>query len=199
MSTILIVDDHPLVREGMKKMLLSERFSVLVAGGGEEALGFFKGGGTAPDLTITDIRMPGMDGFAFAEKVRKLSPGAKLLMLAGMPLSHEVERAKACGAAGYLPKSTPWRNLVASIRAILEGASFQEEVFAEERDTTLTPRESETLKWLAEGKTMEEAAVILGVGVETVKTFCKSIRTKLDCTNAPSMVKRAYELGILRP
>lgn len=164
----------------------------------DDALKHFKDG-AAPDLTITDIRMPGMDGFEFAERMRKLSPGAKLLMLAGMPLSHEVERAKACGAAGYLPKSTPWRNLVASIRAILDGAPFQEETFAEERDTTLTPRESETLKWLAEGKTIEETAIILGVSMETIKTFCKSIRTKLDCTNAPSMVKRAYELGILRP
>lgn len=198
MSTILIVDDHPLVREGMKKMLLSERFSVLVADGGEDALKHFKDG-AAPDLTITDIRMPGMDGFEFAERMRKLSSSAKLLMLAGMPLSHEVERAKACGAAGYLPKSTPWRNLVASIRAILDGAPFQEETFAEERDTTLTPRESETLKWLAEGKTIEETAIILGVSMETIKTFCKSIRTKLNCTNAPSMVKRAYELGILHP
>ena len=198
MNTILIVDDHPLVREGMKKMLLSERFAVVVAESGDEALKRF-GAEAKPDLTITDIRMPGMDGFEFAERARKLCPDAKILMLAGMPLSHEVARARECGASGYLPKSTPWRNLVASIRAIIDGAPFQEEVFAEERDTTLTPREHEVLKWLAEGKTMEETSIILGVGVETVKTYCKALRTKLDCANAANMVKRAYELGILRP
>ena len=199
MSTILIVDDHPLVREGMKKMLLSERFSVVVAESGSDALRFYEGGATPPDLAITDIRMPVMDGFEFATKARAAVPGAKILMLAGMPLSHEVAKARECGASGYLPKSTPWRDLVASIRAILEGGPFQEETFVEERNRMLSPREHEVLKWLAEGKTMDETAIIIGIGVETVKTYCKAMRLKLDCSNVPNMVKRAYELGILRP
>ena len=100
MKSILIVDDHPLVREGMKEMLQSVRFDISTSNGGEAALELCRKRQSAFDLVITDIRMPAMDGFAFAERLRKMYPDAKILMLAGMPLSEEVARARSCGAAG---------------------------------------------------------------------------------------------------
>ena len=169
MKSILIVDDHPLVREGMKEMLQSVRFDVSTSDGGEAAL----------------------------ELCRKRD--AKILMLAGMPLTEEVERARSCGAAGYLSKATPWEDLVEAIRAILSGGEFQEEHIAEARPGNLSPRELEVLKYLALGKTFEEIAIICGVGTETVKTHTKNLRAKLDAPTSIAAVSRAYELGILRP
>lgn len=198
MNTILVVDDHPLVREGMKEMLALAQFTVAAASCGDEALALCAKK-RAPDLVITDIRMPKMDGFELAARLRRLHPGTKVLMLAGMPLTHELERAKDCGASGYLPKSTPWRDLVAAIRAILSGAPFQEEKFTEERQGVLSPRETEILRWIAEGKTHEEISIICSIAVETIKSHCKNIRTKLDTPNIPATIRRAYELGILRP
>jgi len=198
-KSILIVDDHPLVREGMKEMLQSVRFDVSTSEGGEAALELCRKRQSAFDLVITDIRMPAMDGFAFAERLRKMYPDAKILMLAGMPLSEEVARARSCGAAGYLSKATPWEDLVEAIRAILSGGEFQEEHIAEERPGNLSPRELEVLKYLALGKTFEEIAIICGVGTETVKTHTKNLRAKLDAPTSIAAVSRAYELGILRP
>lgn len=197
MKKILIVDDHPLVREGMQKMLVSAHFAVDVAASGEEALSICERAGF-PDLVISDIRMPKMDGFELAEKLMKINNSAKILLLAGMPLSHELERAREIGVKGYLPKASPWRDLVAAIRDIIEGGSFKEEMLKEDSDEMLTPREHEILKWLSEGKTREEMAIICGIGIETIKTHMKNIRTKLDAPNIPSAVRRAYELGVLR-
>lgn len=197
MNTILVVDDHPLVREGMKSMLKLAGFKVGMASGAEEALSVIAK--KAPDLIVTDIRMPKMDGFEFAARLRKVCPSAKVLMLAGMPLTHEVEQAKECGAAGYLPKSTPWRDLVQAIRDILSGCPFREESFEEENDGTLSKRELEILRWFAKGKTQEEVAVICSISLETIKSHSKAIRTKLDAPNITGAVTRAYELGILRP
>ena len=198
MERILIVDDHPLVREGMKEMLQSEGFKVDVADCGENALSKCLGA-NATDLVVTDIRMPGMDGFAFAEKLIASRPSAKVLMLAGMPLSHEVAMAKKCGAAGYMPKGTPWRDIVKSIRAILAGGSFQEEDLHDDASIVLTPRETEILRYLALGKTFEEIAIIFSISAETVKSHIKNLRQKLDAPSSIAAVGRAYELGILRP
>ena len=180
-------------------MLALAQFKVSVASCGDEALALCAAGGGAPDLVITDIRMPKMDGFELAARLRKLCPGAKVLMLAGMPLTNELERAKECGASGYMPKSTPWRNLVNAIRAIIAGGAFQEESFTEESNDILSPRETEILKWIAEGKTHEEISIICSIAVETIKSHCKNIRAKLDTANTSSAISRAYELGILRP
>lgn len=205
---ILVVDDHPLVREGMKELFISEGYSVQTAAGGEDALEILKNdysrsrtdSTVAPaNIVITDIRMPGMDGFAFVEKTRKLFPEIKIIMLAGSPLQHELERARNLGAAGYLPKSMPWEDLVRTLRAVLAGAPFQEENFTEEKTGNLSPREFEILKYLAMGKTFEEVAIIFSIGKETVKSHVRNIRVKLDAPSAIAAVSRAYELGILRP
>ncbi len=143
--------------------------------------------------------MPKMDGFELAEKLLKTDNSVEILLLAGMPISHELERAREIGAKGYLPKATPWRDLVAAIRDIIDGGGFQEESFKDEDSgNLLTPREHEVLRWLSEGKTREEISIICEIGIETIKTHIKNIRIKLDAPNIPSAVRRAYELGVLR-
>ena len=198
MISLMIVDDHPMVREGLAAMLESEKdFTVTaLAASGEEAVAIGKM--SKPDVILSDIRMPGFDGFETLARLKAVHPDIRVLLLAGMPLKEEETRAREEGAKGYLPKSIDQDRLTAAIRAIAAGtAEFVREDFAA-APSTLTPRELDVLKLVAQGKQREAIATALGIGSESVKTHLKGIMTKLNCPNATSAVSRAYELGILR-
>lgn len=198
MISIMIVDDHPMVREGLAAMLESERdFSIAaLAATGEEAVAI--GRMSMPDVVLSDIRMPGIDGFGVLSKLRGIHPDARVLLMAGMPLKEEEERAREEGAKGYLPKNVDQDRLVAAIRAIAADSSgFVCEEF-ESAPSTLTARELDVLRLVAKGNQRDAIAASLGIGAESVKTHLKGIMTKLGCPNATSAVSRAYELGILR-
>ena len=198
MISIMIVDDHPMVREGLAAMLESERdFSVsALAATGEEAVAI--GGMSKPDIVLSDIRMPGIDGFGVLAKLKAQHPDIRVLLMAGMPLKEEEARAREEGAKGYLPKNVDQDRLVAAIRAIAaDETGFVCEEF-EAAPSTLTGRELDVLKLVAKGNQRDAIAAALGIGGESVKTHLKGIMTKLGCPNATSAVSRAYELGILR-
>ena len=198
MIRILIVDDHPMVREGLEAMLMSEEgFDVVaLAPNGEAALA--KAQEVRPDVVLSDIRMPKMDGFTMLGHLRKLLPETKVLLLAGMPLKEEEYRARQDGARGYLPKDVDQDRLSAAIRE----SAAKDDVFACEQfqaaPSLLTAREMDVLRLVAQGNQRDQIAAALGIGPESVKTHLKGIMTKLDCPNATSAVGRAYELGILR-
>jgi DNA-binding NarL/FixJ family response regulator len=198
MISIAIIDDHPMVREGLEAMLTSDgAFDVVaLAANGAEALEVLPK--SSVDVVLSDVRMPRMDGFAMLEHLRKLMPGVKVVFLAGMPLKEEEARARRDGAAGYLPKDVDQDRLSTVIKAIASG----EESFATERfqsaPSLLTVREMDVLRLLAQGNQRDQIAARLGIGAESVKTHLKGIMTKLNCPNATSAVGRAYELGILR-
>ena len=198
MIDIVIVDDHPMVREGLEAMLMSEgAFNVVaLCSNGEEALGTLKR--VKADVVLSDIRMPRMDGFTMLEHLKRLIPGVKVVFLAGMPLKEEDERARREGAFGYLPKDVDQDRLAEAVKSVASGA----ETFASEQfqaaPSLLTQREMDVLRLVAQGHQREKIASLLGIGAESVKTHLKGIMTKLGCPNATSAVGRAYELGILR-
>ena len=126
--------------------------------------------------------------------------GSRILLLAGMPLKAEAERAKRLGANGYLPKSVNQTRLMDAIRFVVTRPDdFMEESTLDEPSSLLSPREREVLEYMRIGKTREIIAQILGIGLETVRSHIKNILTKLDAENSAAAVNRAYELGILRP
>lgn len=191
---ILIVDDHPMVREGLAAMLDSEDgFAVAgLAANGEEALQL--AADTQPDVILSDVRMPKLDGFSMLERLH----GAKVLFLAGMPLKDEEQRARDLGAKGYLPKDVDQDRLSEAIREIAAGAGdFVCEAF-QSAPSPLTARELDVLRHLAKGLQRDQIAAALGIGSESVKTHLKGIMAKLHAPNATSAVGRAFELGILR-
>jgi len=194
----MIVDDHPMVREGLEAMLQSEDGFEVVAlcANGEEAVE--KSKTVRPDVLLSDVRMPKMDGFAMLEHVRRLVPETRVLLLAGMPLKEEEFRAKRDGAAGYLPKDVDQDRLSQVIREVAAdpGAFACEEFQA--APSLLTSREMDVLRLVAQGNQRDQIAAALGIGSESVKTHLKGIMNKLSCPNATSAVGRAYELGILR-
>ena len=198
MISLMIVDDHPMVREGLAAMLESERDFVVsaLAATGEEAVAIGKM--SKPDVVMSDIRMPGIDGFGVLAKLKEIHPDIRVLLMAGMPLTEEENRAREEGAKGYLPKNVDQDRLVAAIRAIAADESgFVCEEF-QAAPSTLTARELDVLREVASGKQRDAIAATLGIGPESVKTHLKGIMTKLNCPNATSAVSRAYELGILR-
>lgn len=199
MTKIVIIDDHPVVRDGMSAMLENESdFSVVCAAkSGEDAVDFVRKHGE-PSIVVSDIRMPGMDGFETLAKLRRFYPEIRVLLLAGMPLKVEEEKARTEGARGYLPKSLDWERLVSAIRIAAKDGDFIADDFDEPQVGPLSRREIDVLTYIAQGKTHEEIGIIGGISAETVRTHMKSILRKLDCANAPAAVSRAYELGILR-
>lgn len=198
MIRIMIVDDHPVVREGLEAMLESAKGFRVVASAADGETAVEKVAKANPDILVLDIRLPGMDGFATLEAIRKERSDQKALLLAGMPLKAELSRAREMGASGYLPKNVDHRRLLDALRTIAAGGPFQEETLPEV-PSMLTAREMDVLKYLALGKTREEVGLILGIALETVRTHTKSIQVKLDASNTTGAVSRAYELGILRP
>lgn len=201
MIKTIIIDDHPLVRDGMSVMLDSEKdFEVLgVAEDGNAAISLCKRVGN-PDLAICDVRMKGMDGFQTLVALRNYSPKIKVLLLAGMPLSSELENAKALGASGYMSKSAPSSQIVQAARNAVSGKGFQQEKSGfVEANAILTHREMEVLNGLKDGLTRDQIADRLNISVETVKCHCKSMMVKLGAPSSAGAVGRAYDLGILQP
>lgn len=198
--SVLIVDDHPVVRGGLEAMLVSEKgFRVLAcASSGAEAVEACQRTGV-PDVVLLDVRMPDADGFQTLLMLRRHFPCVRVLLLAGMPLKHEAERARELGAVGYLSKSADQTELLDAIRAAHVGG----EVFprkAEARPATqpvLSPREIEVLELLSRGHSREDIGKALCISPETVKSHVKAILAKLEVSGRTEAVARGYERGLL--
>lgn len=197
--SILIVDDHPVVRGGLEAMLLSEHgFRILAcAASGPEALDICRAKGM-PDVLLLDIRMPEMDGFQTLLALKKEFPKIRVLMLAGMPLKHEEMRAQELGACGYLSKSAEQDRIVSAIRAIHASPSTFVQENYQPTESVLSQREIEVLEYLSRGLSRDDIALALNISAETVKSHVKSILAKLNASGRAEAVSRGYELGLLR-
>lgn len=197
--TLMIIDDHPMVRDGLEMMLSARRIFKVVktVASGAEALAHVKAEGV-PDIILSDVRMREMDGFETMAKIRRFYPQARVLLLAGMPTVEEAERARKEGAAGYMSKSARIEQLAEAVQeAAHEKTFFAEDTFVPSANI-LSPRETEVLRCLAEGMNRDQIAKKLFISPETVKSRVKTMFIKLDVPNAAGAVHRGHELGILR-
>lgn len=196
--TFILVDDHPVVRDGMEAMLLSEEDfeSFGTAADADEAIALVRA--KPPDVVLTDVRMPKGDGFQLLNALRAEFPKVRVIMLAGSPLSAERDEAKEAGARGYVSKSVQLEKLVGMVRLVVSDPQAFVEDVSDEAPTILSAREIQVLKAFAAGKTREEVAAELGVGTETVKTHTRLIMKKLDVPNTLSAVTTALRLGLIR-
>lgn len=201
MIKVMIVDDHPVVRNGLEAMLSVEEDMEVVAAveGGDAAVEWCaRNAKRRPNVVVADVHMPKGDGFSMLSALRNAYRGVRVLLLAGMPLKDEETRAKADGARGYLPKSLDGRELVKFIRRIATTqAGFASNDY-EQNTGVLSDKELTVLQYASEGKTRDEIAMIIGLRPETVKTHLKHIMEKLDTVNTASSVARGFELGLLR-
>ena len=199
MVDILVVDDHTIVRDGMKAMLSAVAgFNVVgLAASGEEALHFVKTT-SVPDVVLCDIRLGDMNGIALFSRLRCLAPRLRAVFMAGMPNTSDEVHAKESGASAYLPKSVEMDDLIMAIRKAADGtADF---ISAQKRPGVASPlsfRETQILALLANGESKKTVAARLGITYETVKTYVRSIREKLGVSNTTAACACAVSNGYI--
>ena len=203
---ILIVDDHSVVRQGLRMFLALDKELEIVgeAGDGTEAVALARE--LHPDVVLMDILMPVMDGIEATATIRRDLPGVEVVALTSVLEDKTVVNAVRAGAIGYLLKNTKAEDLCQAIRSAAAGqvqlspqaaAFLMEEVRAHEPQVTLTEREKEILVLLAEGKTNKEMAVMLNLGDKTVKSHVSNILAKLGMQSRTQAALYAVRAGLV--
>jgi two-component system NarL family response regulator len=200
---VLIADDHQVVREGLTAIINRQSDLEVVgqAGSGEEAIEVFRE--LSPDVTLMDLRLPGIDGIEAIIKLRAISPNARVLVLTTYDGDEYIHRAIEAGAAGFLLKTVRREELIDAIRAVHQGRrSFPAQVASRLVEygprSDLTAREIEVLELVANGRSNKEIGRVLGISEGTVKGHVSAILTKLDASDRTSAVTVALKRGLIR-
>lgn len=202
---VIIVDDHPVVRAGLRAMLRTDPALDVVgeAGSGAEALAVVSR--LRPQVVLMDLQMPGMDGATATGRIVEEQPDVRVLVLTTYDRDSDILRAVEAGAAGYLLKDTPRDVLAAAIQAAARGETVLAPPVAArlvqrlrtQPANLLTPREVEVLAEVAQGRTNSEVGRALYIGEATVKTHLLRIFGKLGVDDRTAAVTVAIERGIL--
>jgi two-component system NarL family response regulator len=201
---ILLVDDHTILREGLAAVLNAvEGFEVVgQCGDGRAALDAFRD--LAPDVAIVDLRMKPMDGVEVTRAMREVNANARVILLTTYDTDEEIFRGLRAGASSYLLKDVDSSRLADTIRAVHMGRKeIPPEIAAKLADhvasETLTPRQEEVLRGVAEGKSNLEIAKSLFVSEGTVKAHVKAILQKLGARDRTQAITIAIRRGLVRP
>jgi DNA-binding NarL/FixJ family response regulator len=206
---VLIVDDHPVTREGLHAALEVDDVVAVIgeAASGEEAIE--RAGELKPDVVFMDVRMPGMGGIEAAKAIRAASPGTKIILVTVDESRASISEAIQAGVSGYLLKDTSADELVNAARLAVEGKAvihpqltraFIEEVqVADKRSdaAALSRREKEILQRVAYGATTKEVAHDLAISPHTVKTHLERIFEKLGANDRAQAVAIALRSGLV--
>jgi len=199
---ILVVDDHLLLREGIAAVLEGQEDMMLVgeASNGREAVESFRR--LRPNVTLMDLRMPGMSGLEAITSIRSDFPDARIIVLTTYSGDAQAAAALKAGAAGYLLKNLVRKELIETIRTVHAGKrrippEIATEIAEHVADDALTDREIEVLRAVAAGKSNKLIAAELDIAEGTVKTHMKSILPKLDASDRTHAVMIALKRGIL--
>lgn len=208
--TILLVDDQSIVLDGIQAIMELEPDLQVVgrATNGPDALDRVRA--LEPDIVLMDINMPGMDGLAVTETLRKETPKIKVLVLSMHSGRDYVLRIIKAGARGYVLKDAPTDELVKAIEAVNAGDAFfspsvarialnQYVAESDDRDpmSKLSDREKEVLVQISNGKSNKEIASMLGIGVRTIETHRERIMRKLDIHSVAGLTKFAISHGLI--
>jgi DNA-binding NarL/FixJ family response regulator len=202
--TILLVDDHALVRAGLKRLLATLPCGeILEAADGREALSILRA--YKPDLVILDLNLPGLGGLELLRRLIQAGAGAILVLtMHAEPLY--ARRALEAGAAGYMTKNASPDELLAAVRRVTAGGRYVEAELAQALAApgaggarsldNLTARELEIMRLLAKGASLAEIAQAVGVGYKTVANNCGQIKSKLGVSRTADLVRLAIETGV---
>jgi DNA-binding NarL/FixJ family response regulator len=210
---VLLADDQPLVRTGLRMILSTEPDLEVVAEAADGRAAIDACTELAPDVVLMDVRMPGVDGIEATRAVTALDDPPRVLVLTTFDLDEVVYDALRAGASGFLLKDAPEERLVTAIRVVAEGGSLFApsvtrrliEEFAQRAPrssvdlSALTEREQEVLRLVARGLSNAEIAAELWVSENTVKTHVARLLMKLGVRDRVQAVVAAYESGVVRP
>lgn len=210
----MLTDDHTLFRQGIRTLLDAESDIEIVgeAANGTESVD--KIGPLRPDIVLMDIGMPGLSSFEAARQIKKIRPETKVLFLTMYDDEDYLVECMEVGGSGYVLKDSPTQQLLLAIRDIYRGGSYLSPKMLSQlvddfrsrikttsrqpRFATLTPREKEVLKFLAEGDSVKEIAQHLNLSVKTIEAHKFNLMRKLDIHNKAQLVQYAIQKKIIR-
>lgn len=200
---ILTVDDHPLMREGLAAVIEQQSDMQLVGEAADGAQAQAQHLALAPDVTLMDLQMPGINGLQALAAIRARVPQARVLVLTTYQGDVQIWQALKAGAAGYLLKSSLRSDLLAAIRQVHAGgrwipADVGAELAAHATDEALSARELAVLERIAEGHSNREIGDLLSLSEDTIKTRVKTILAKLGARDRTHAVTIALRRGLLR-
>jgi two-component system, NarL family, response regulator len=200
---VLIADDHPVVREGLVALIdrRPDMTVVAEASDGRQAVAAFLQ--HRPDVALMDLRMPEMDGADAIAAIRERVPAARLIVLTTYDDDEDIQRSLRAGAKAYMLKDAPRDELLACIKAVHEGRTLIPPAIATKLAETmgvptLTPRQIEVLKSVANGKSNKEIAALPFISEGTVKSHLHTVIEKLDACDRTQAVTIALKRGLLR-
>jgi two-component system response regulator NreC len=209
---IVLVDDHALVRSGLKRLLEAQGDLEVVGEAGDIQEAVFEVRAAQPDIVLLDLMMPGETGIAGLPKLLEEAPGAKVVILSMEDEPTLVRQAFAAGASGYVLKNAVDSELVAAVRDVAGGNRYVHpalgaQLLAAEAaalavgasDDPLSDREREVLRLLALGHTNQEIAAQLFISVRTAETHRSHVMQKLQFSTRAELVRYAIEHGMLEP
>ena len=206
---VLITDDHPIVRQGLKQ-LLKETFEAIVvdeAGNGTEALDKIKT--DKYDIVLLDIAMPGMNGLEVLKEIQKFNKTLPVLIISIYPEDQYALRCLKAGASGYLTKDTASDELTLAVERILSGKKYVSPNLADKLarhlnqgtpklpHELLSDREDQVMRYIASGKTAAEIAADLNLSVKTINTYRNRILKKMQIKNSAELIRYAVQNQLL--
>ncbi len=213
--SLVIIDDHPTVREGIKAIIKESREIKVVGEAGNAEEGFSKVKKYKPDTVLLDISLPDENGIALAKKIKKALPNTKIIILSIHSKIEYIKESFRAGVSGYILKESPPERLIEGIKKVNAGYYFidscaSHEVVRELIEThksepsrlistysTLSKREQQILKLIAEGMHNRDIAKTLFISVKTVENHRTNILKKLNLKSTADLVKYAIKIGII--
>ena len=197
---IVVVDDHALVRAGLRAVLERVEGIEVTADTGDASTAIAAIGKTRADVALVDLTMPGTDGLELTRKIARAYPKTRVLIVSMHNDAEHVRRSRQAGASGYIVKSAPAEELVAAIDVVARGEeSFPELAPAPggDRLATLTPRQREVLEMIAHGNTTNDIARQLQLSVKTVESHRAQLMERLNIRNVAGLVRFAIRTGVV--
>ncbi|MBI3781868.1 MAG: response regulator transcription factor [Deltaproteobacteria bacterium] len=211
-TSVLLVEDHTVVRQGLRRILENDPSIEIVAevGDGREAIAVAQR--LSPQIAIVDISLPALNGVEVTRHLAKVAPDTRVLILSMHADEAYVRQSLKAGAKGYLLKDADDQDLIRAVSALSSGASYfspqvskllldgfvHDTPAADDELSVLSDREREVLQLIAEGKSNKEVAQLLNLSVSTVESHRKHIMEKLDLHNTASVVRFAVRKGIIQ-
>lgn len=206
---VLIVDDHPIVRAGLRRLLAAEpQIDILEAANGQEAMASFKE--SRPDLVILDLQLPGISGLEVLGRIRAENARARVLVISMYDSPAYIGRVLQAGARGYVSKNAPPGQILDAVKRVAGGDTYIDHDTAQELALwklqassddplrQLSPRDLEILRRLADGQSLGEIAGGLGVSYKTVANQCSQLRAKLAAPRMADLIRVAISGGLTR-